>query len=88
MAFAQYDHVNEQLATNRSHEAFRGPVLPGTLQWRSLGMDSESRDRAGDNSAWIFRARQPFSVAIWEIKAFVSSGIGGRPGPGLEIHRQ
>jgi hypothetical protein len=35
-----------------------------------------------------FRARHPFSVAIREIKAFVSLGIGGRPGPGLEIHRQ
>ena len=50
VVFAQHDHVIEKLATNRSHEAFRCPVLPGTLKCRSLGMDSESRDRAGDLS--------------------------------------
>jgi hypothetical protein len=40
------------------------------------------------SSAWILRARQPFSVAMRTIRAFVSSGIRGRPGPGFEIHRQ
>ena len=35
-----------------------------------------------DSSAWIFRARQGFSLAIWMIRSFVSPEIGGRPGPG------
>ena len=48
--FAQHDHVIEKFAPNRSHEAFRCPILPGTLERRSLRMDSESRDRAGDLS--------------------------------------
>jgi hypothetical protein len=41
-----------------------------------------------ESSARIFRARQRFSAAIRAIKALVSSEIGGRPGPGLEIQRQ
>src|SRR5206468_8295950 len=32
------------------HEAFRGPILPRTLECDSLRTDSESRDRAGDLS--------------------------------------
>jgi len=40
------------------------------------------------SSAWIFLARQQFSVAILMMRAFVSSEIGGRPGPGVEIDRQ
>jgi hypothetical protein len=46
--FTENDHVIEQLAANRSHEAFRSPILPRTLERRSLRMDSESRDRAGN----------------------------------------
>jgi len=41
-----------------------------------------------DSSAWIFRARQGFSFAIWTMSFLVSSEIGGRPGPGTEIERQ
>jgi hypothetical protein len=41
-----------------------------------------------DSSAWIFRARQRFPVAIRTMSFFVSSEIGGRPGPGTEIERQ
>jgi hypothetical protein len=48
VGLAENDHVIEKLSTNRSHKTFRGPILPGTLECRSLGMDSESRDRAGD----------------------------------------
>ncbi|MCP4244482.1 MAG: hypothetical protein GY772_28405 [bacterium] len=40
------------------------------------------------SSAWILPARQAFSVAIRMMRAFVSSEIGGRPGPGVEIDRQ
>jgi hypothetical protein len=39
-----------------------------------------------ESSDWIFRARHPFSVAMRTISAFVFAGIGGRPGPGFEIH--
>jgi hypothetical protein len=48
------ERVIEQLAANRSHEAFRGAILPGTLECRSLRMDSESRDRANN----VFGERQ------------------------------
>jgi len=41
-----------------------------------------------DSSAWIFRARQRFSVAIRKMSCWMSSEIGGRPGPGMEIDRQ
>jgi hypothetical protein len=40
------------------------------------------------SSAWIFLARHQFSVAILTMRAFVSSEIGGRPGPGVEMERQ
>ena len=48
VVFAQHDHVIEELATNRSHEAFRGPVLPGVEQRETHGRHDEevhSRDR-------------------------------------------
>jgi hypothetical protein len=41
-----------------------------------------------DSSAWIFLARQQFSVAIRMMRAFVSTEIGGLPGPGVEMDRQ
>jgi len=50
VVFIEDDHVIEKLATNRSHEAFRYPILPRTLERRSLRMDPESRDRAGNLS--------------------------------------
>jgi len=37
------------------------------------------------SSAWIFRALQQFSVAIRMMRVFVSSEIGGLPGPGVEM---
>jgi hypothetical protein len=40
------------------------------------------------SSPWIFRARQPFSLASRQMSAFNSSEIGGRPGPGFEMARQ
>jgi hypothetical protein len=40
------------------------------------------------SSAWIFRARQQFSAAIRTIRTLVSSGIGGRPGPRVEMERE
>ena len=46
VVFTEDDQMIEKLATNRSHESFRGPVLPRTLQCGSLEMDSESRDGA------------------------------------------
>ena len=53
VVFGQHDHVIEKLATNRPHEAFRCPILPRTLERRSLRMDSESRDRAGTSAEKI-----------------------------------
>ena len=50
LVLAHDHHVIEKLSANRSHEAFRGPVLPGTFQCGSVGTDSESRDGAGDVS--------------------------------------
>jgi hypothetical protein len=41
-----------------------------------------------ESSAWIFRARQQFSVANRMMSFWVSFEIGGRLGPDLEIHRQ
>lgn len=40
-----------------------------------------------DSSAWIFRARHRFSVAIRMIRSPASSEIGGRPGAGVDIDR-
>jgi len=40
------------------------------------------------SSAWIFQARQRFSVAMRAMRALASSGIGGLPGPEVEIERQ
>jgi len=50
VVFTEDDHVIEKLATNRSYEAFRRPILPRTLERCSLRMDPESRDRAGNLS--------------------------------------
>jgi len=50
VVFTEDDLVIEKLATNRSHEALRRPILPRPLERCSLRMDSESRDRAGNLS--------------------------------------
>src|SRR5438093_11341372 len=50
VVFIEDDHMIEKLATNRSHVAFRGPILPGALERRSLRMDSKPRRGASDVS--------------------------------------
>jgi hypothetical protein len=50
VVFGQHDHVIEKFATNRSHRALSSPILPGTLERRSLRIDSKSRDSEGDLS--------------------------------------
>jgi hypothetical protein len=48
VVFTEDHHMVEKLSMSRSHEAFRGPVLPRTLDRGALRMDSEARERSRD----------------------------------------
>ena len=48
MVFPEDDDMVEKLSANTADEAFGRPILPGTSEGGSSGMDSESHDRAGD----------------------------------------
>jgi hypothetical protein len=51
VGFIQHHHMIEQLPANRADEALRRPVLPGALERRALGMETETLDRLGDRWA-------------------------------------
>src|SRR5688500_4563712 len=46
--FPEDDHMIEKFSANTADEALGRPILPGTSEGGSSGMDSESHDRAGD----------------------------------------
>ena len=48
MVFPEDDDMVEKLSANTADEAFGRPILPGTSEGGSSGMDSESHDRVGD----------------------------------------
>lgn len=71
----------------------RHPAL--VLTCSGLGFRQIARDRGETHPDFELRklglylpCAQRFSVAIRTMRCFVSSEIGGRPGPGIEIPRQ
>lgn len=69
MVFPEDDDVVEKLSANTADEAFGRPILPGTSEGGSSGLDSESHDRVGDvcrENGIVVEDQEPMSRLIGE----------------------